>query len=202
MKLLFDLFPVILFFIAFKYAETTPDVAASWVTGLLGVPVADPKLAPILLATIVVIAATVVQIAWVWLRHGKVSKILWVSLVLVVVFGSLTLIFQNEAFIKWKLTILDWVFAVSMIFSTLVLKKNAIRAMIGEQLNLPDAIWSRLNYAWIAFFTMMGALNLVIAYNFSTDIWVNFKVFGSMGLMLLFMIAQGALLWKYLEEDK
>ncbi len=202
MKLLFDLFPVILFFIAFKYAETTPEVAASWVTGLLGVPVADPKLAPILLATIVVIAATVIQIAWVWFRHGKVDKMLWVSLVLVVVFGSLTLIFQNEAFIKWKLTILDWVFAVSMIFSTLVLKKNAIRAMLGEQLKLPDAIWNKLNYAWIAFFTMMGALNLVIAYNFSTDTWVNFKVFGSMGLMLLFMIAQGALLWKYLEEDK
>lgn len=202
MKLLFDLFPVILFFIAFKYAETTPEVAASWVTGLLGVPVADPKLAPILLATIVVIAATVIQIAWVWLRHGKVDKMLWVSLVLVVVFGSLTLIFQNEAFIKWKLTILDWVFAVSMIFSTLVLKKNAIRAMLGEQLKLPDAVWNKLNYAWIAFFTAMGALNLVIAYNFSTDTWVNFKVFGSMGLMLLFMIAQGALLWKYLEEDK
>ncbi len=202
MKLLFDLFPVILFFIAFKYAETTPEVAASWVTGLLGVPVADPKLAPILLATVVVIAATVIQIAWVWLRHGKVDKMLWVSLVLVVVFGSLTLIFQNEAFIKWKLTILDWVFAISMIFSTLVLKKNAIRAMLGEQLKLPDAVWNKLNYAWIAFFTAMGALNLVIAYNFSTDTWVNFKVFGSMGLMLLFMIAQGALLWKYLEEDK
>jgi len=202
MKLLFDLFPVILFFIAFKYSEKNPDVAAGWVGSLLGSTAVDPKLAPILLATVVVIAATVAQIVWVWFRHGKVDKMLWVSLVLVVVFGSLTLIFQNEAFIKWKLTILDWVFAASMAFSALVLKKNAIKAMIGEQLKLPEPLWSKLNYAWIAFFTVMGSLNLYVAFNYSTDIWVNFKVFGSMGLMLVFMLAQGAVLWKYMEEDK
>lgn len=202
MKLLFDLFPVILFFIAFKYSEKNPELAAGWVGSLLGSTAIDPKLAPILLATVVVIAATVAQIVWVWFRHGKVDKMLWVSLVLVVVFGSMTLIFQNEAFIKWKLTILDWVFAVSMAFSALVLKKNAIKAMIGEQLKLPEALWTKLNYSWIAFFTAMGALNLYIAFNFSTDIWVNFKVFGSMGLMLVFMLAQGAVLWKYMEEDK
>jgi intracellular septation protein len=202
MKLLFDLFPVILFFIAFKYSEKNPEVAASWVATIIGSAVIELKLAPILLATIVVIAATVAQIAWVWFRHGKVDKMLWVSLALIVIFGSLTLIFQNEAFIKWKLTLLDWVFAISMAFSALVMKKNAIKAMLGEQLKLPETIWSRLNYAWIAFFSAMGALNLYIAFNFSTDIWVNFKLFGTMGLMLVFMLIQFALIAKYLEEEK
>jgi intracellular septation protein len=202
MKLLFDLFPVILFFVSFKYTEKSPELAASWMASLLGFVPDDVKLAPILLATFVVIAATVAQIVWVHFRHGKVDKMLWVSLVLVVFFGGLTLAFQNETFIKWKLTILDWVFAVSMGFSALVLKKNPIKAMLGEQLTLPEPIWSKLNYAWIGFFTATGALNLYIAFNFSTDVWVNFKVFGTTALMLLFMLAQGALLWKYIEEEK
>jgi intracellular septation protein len=202
MKLLFDLFPVILFFATFKYAEKSPELAASWMGSLLGFVPDDVKLAPILLATVVVIAATVAQIVWVRIRHGKVDKMLWVSLVLVVVFGGLTLAFQNEAFIKWKPTILYWVFAGSMAFSAYVLKKNAIKAMLGEQLTLPEPIWTRVNLAWIAFFLVMGVLNLIIAFNFSTDTWVNFKLFGGMGLMLVFVLGQGLLLSKYVEEDK
>src|SRR6185369_5410660 len=202
MKLLFDLFPVFLFFIAFKYSEKNPELAASWVGTLLGSAAVDIKQAPILLATVVVIAATVAQIAWVWFRHGKVDKMLWVSLVLVVVFGSLTLIFQDETFIKWKPTILYCVFAISMGFSALVMKKNAIKLMLGEQLTLPEAVWSKVNLSWIVFFIFMGFLNLFIAFNFSTDVWVNFKLFGGMGLMLLFVLGQGMLLSKYVEEDK
>ncbi len=202
MKLLFDLFPVILFFAAFKYAEKNPQLAADWMGALLGAATVDPKIAPILLATVVVIVATIVQIAWVHFRHGKVDKMLWVSLVLVVVFGGMTLAFQNEAFIKWKPTILYWVFGASMAFSGLVLKKNAIKAMLGEQLNLPEAVWERVNLAWIAFFVAMGALNLFVAFNFSTDAWVNFKLFGGMGLMFAFVLGQGMMLSKYIEEDK
>ena len=142
MKLLFDLFPVILFFATFKYAEKSPELAASWMGSLLGFVPDDIKLAPILLATVVVIAATIAQIIWVHFRHGKVDKMLWVSLVLVVVFGGMTLAFQNEAFIKWKPTILYWVFAGSMAFSAFVFKKNAIRAMLGEQLTLPEPVWA------------------------------------------------------------
>jgi intracellular septation protein len=127
---------------------------------------------------------------------------LWVSLVLVVVFGGLTLAFQNEAFIKWKPTILYWVFAGSMAFSAYVLKKNAIKAMLGEQLTLPEPVWTKVNLSWIAFFLVMGGLNLFIAFNFPTDVWVNFKLFGGMGLMLVFVIGQGMLLSKYVEEDK
>jgi intracellular septation protein len=202
MKLLFDLFPVILFFAAFKYSEKNPELAASWVSSLLGSVTVDAKIAPILLATVVVILATIAQIAWVAWRHGKVDKMLWVSLGLVVVFGGMTLIFQNESFIKWKPTILYWVFAGSMMFSAVVLKKNAIKAMLGEQLSLPEAIWGKVNWAWIGFFVTMGILNLLIAFNFPTDVWVNFKLFGGMGLMLLFVLAQGMLLSKYVEEKE
>ena len=199
MKLLFDLFPVILFFASFKYSEKNPETAAAWVASLLGSAVVDVKQAPILLATVVVIAATVAQIAWVHFRHGKVDKMLWISLALVVVFGGLTLVFQNEAFIKWKPTILYWVFSVSLGFSALVLKKNPMKTMLGEQLTLPEPVWGKVTLAWIAFFAVMGVLNLLVAFNFPTDTWVNFKLFGGMGLMLVFVIGQGLLLSKYIE---
>ena len=200
MKLLFDLFPVILFFGAFKYAEKNPETAAAWVASLLGSAVVDVKQAPILLATVVVIAATIAQIAWVHFRHGKVDKMLWISLGLVVVFGGMTLAFQNEAFIKWKPTILYWVFAISLGFSALVMKKNPMKAMLGEQLTLPEPVWGKVTLSWIAFFAVMGVLNLLVAFNFPTDTWVNFKLFGGMGLMLVFVIGQGLLLSKYIEE--
>lgn len=200
MKLLFDLFPVILFFGAFKYAEKNPETAAAWVASLLGSAVVNVKQAPILLATVVVIAATIAQIAWVHFRHGKVDKMLWISLGLVVVFGGMTLAFQNEAFIKWKPTILYWVFAISLGFSALVMKKNPMKAMLGEQLTLPEPVWGKVTLSWIAFFAVMGVLNLLVAFNFPTDTWVNFKLFGGMGLMLVFVLGQGLLLSKYIEE--
>ena len=202
MKLLFDLFPVILFFATFKYYGSNPEGAADLVGSLLGSAVLDVKQAPILLATVVVIVATMAQIAWVHFRHGKVDKMLWVSLALVTVFGGMTLIFQDETFIKWKPTILYWVFAASMIFAALVLKKNPIKAMLGEQLTLPDPVWNKVNLSWTAFFAFMGALNLIVAFNFSTDTWVNFKLFGGMGLMLLFVLGQGLMLSKYIEDKE
>ncbi|WP_412480631.1 septation protein A [Azonexus sp. IMCC34839] len=201
MKLLFDLFPVILFFASFKYSEKHPELAAGWIAPLLGAAV-DIKQAPILLATIVVIVATVAQIAWVHFRHGKVDKMLWVSLGLVVVFGGLTLVFQDETFIKWKPTLLYWVFAASLAFGNYVLKKNPLKAMLGEQLSLPDAAWAKVNLSWIGFFLFMGALNLFVAFNFTLDAWVNFKLFGGMGLLIVFVLLQGMMLSKYIEEDK
>lgn len=202
MKLLFDLFPVILFFASFKYAENHRETAAGWLQGLLGATPVDLQQAPILLATMVVIAATVAQIVWVRLRHGRVDKMLWVSLVLVVVFGSLTLIFQNEAFIKWKPTILYWVFAGSMAVSLWVMRKNPLKAILGEQLTLPEPVWLKLNLSWMGFFVTMGLINLFVAFSgiFSTDAWVNFKLFGGMGLLLVFVLAQGMLLSKYVED--
>ena len=208
MKLLFDLFPVILFFISFKYAEQHREAAAGLVGTLLGSAAISLQQAPILLSTVVVIAATVAQIAWVHFRHGKVDKMLWVSLVLVVVFGGLTLLFQDEAFIKWKPTLLYWVFAGSMAFAVFILGKNPLKGMLGEQLQLPEPVWRKLNLAWITFFLAMGGLNLLIAFHnpwcvgeeACTAQWVNFKLFGGMGFTLAFVLVQGLMLSKYIEE--
>jgi intracellular septation protein len=198
MKFLFDLFPVILFFIAFKYTHQNPEQAANWASRLLGD--VDPTQAPILLATIVVMLATVLQIAYVWLRHGKVGKNLLLSLALVVAFGSLTLILHNETFIKWKPTVLYWVMAGSMSVATLF-KRNAMRLMLADQIELPEAVWLRLNFAWIGFFVFMGTLNLFVAYRYSTETWVDFKLFGGMGLLLLFALAQGIYLSRFIKDE-
>ena len=207
MKFLFDLFPVILFFAAFKVAGNNPQVTAAFLSqvfGLVGIAGGvDIKQAPILAATVVVILATVVQIAWVWLRHGKVDKMLWVSLTLVVFFGGMTLWFRDETFIKWKPTVLYWVFATVLLFSATILKKNLIRAMLEKEMQLPEAVWARLNLAWVGFFAFLGIANLMVAFAFglSTDVWVNFKLFGGMGLMFVFVLLQGLMLSKYLEKE-
>lgn len=200
MKFLFDLFPVILFFATFKYSEKHPDGAALWLNQLSGGDFFLPTQAPILIATVVVIVATLAQVAWVWLRHGKVDKMLWLSLGLVVVFGGLTLFFRDDSFIKWKPTLLYWAMATSIAVSSLLLKKDAMRALLGAQMELPAVVWKKLDAAWLAFFAGMGVLNLYVAFHYPTDVWVNFKLFGGIGLMLLFVIGQGLMLAKYVEE--
>jgi intracellular septation protein len=175
MKFLFDIFPVILFFAAYKFAG-------------------------IFVATAVAIGATFVQIAWVWLRHRKVEPMLWVSLVIIVVFGGATLVFRDETFIKWKPTVLYWLFGAVLIIAERIFDKNLIRAMMGAQIMLPERIWTRLNLSWVGFFAVMGVLNLYVAYHYATDDWVNFKLFGGTGLMLLFVLAQAGMLAKYVED--
>ena len=177
MKFLFDLFPVILFFIAFKVAG-------------------------IFVATAVAIVATFAQIGWVWYRHRKVDTMLWVSLVIVTVFGGATLLLQDETFIKWKPTVLYWLFAGILGGGVLFMKKNLMKSLLSEQMQLPEIAWNRMNLSWIGFFVFMGIANLAVAYNFSTDDWVTFKLFGGMGLMLVFVVIQGLLLSKYIEEKQ
>ncbi|MBN8455120.1 septation protein A [Accumulibacter sp.] len=175
MKFLFDLFPVILFFIAYKVYD-------------------------IYVATAVAIAATFAQIGWLWFRGRKIDTMLWVSLVIISVFGGMTLVLHDEDFIKWKPTVLYWAFAATLLGGSLLMKKNLIRLLLAEQMQLPEVAWEKLNWSWIAFFAFMGAANLLVAFNFSTDDWVNFKLFGGIGLMLVFVLAQGLLLSKYIEE--
>jgi intracellular septation protein len=177
MKFLFDLFPVILFFIAFKFGG-------------------------IYVATAVAIAASFVQIGWVWLRHRKVDNMMWVSLGVIVVFGGATLLLHNETFIKWKPTVLYWLFSGSLAISALLFHKNLIRSMMEKQVALPDPVWGRLLASWIAFFAVMGALNLYVAFNYSTDVWVNFKLFGGIGLMLVFIVLQALMMAKYVQEPE
>jgi intracellular septation protein len=205
MKLLFDFLPIALFFAAFKYAEAQRDWAAAFATSHLGFAVSGgvvgPAEAPVLLATVVVIVATLAQAAWLKLRGRRIDTMLWVSLGLVVVLGSATIYFHNETFIKWKPSALYWAMGLSLWLSPLLFGKNLLRVLLGEQLELPDRVWHRLNFAWVAFFALMGLLNLWVAYHYSTDTWVNFKLFGGIGLMLLFTLAQGLYLSRYLKDD-
>jgi intracellular septation protein len=206
MKFLFDLLPVILFFVAFKTTESRPQVAADLIgplLGAIGLGASIPlEQSPILLATMVVMLATAAQIAWVWLRHGRVDKMLWVSLVLVVFFGGLTIALHDPTFITWKPTVLYWLFAVVLVVSASFLKKNLIRGMLEEQMSLPEVIWLRLNLAWAVFFALLGAVNLFVARNYPIETWVNFKLFGAMGLMVVFIVGQGLFLAKYAEDKQ
>ena len=203
MKFLFDFLPIALFFGMFKYAEGHKEWAAATATEWLGFMVSGGVVgvaeAPVLLATVVVILATLAQIVWLKARGKKIDTMLWVSLGLVSVLGSATIYFHSEAFIKWKPTVLYWVMGGALLFGQLVLKKNGIKALMGAQMSLPDIIWRRVNFSWVGFFALMGFINLWVAFNFSTAAWVNFKLFGGLGLMLVFILAQGIYLNKHIQ---
>ena len=199
-KFLFDLFPIILFFAAFKIAGSDPEQANALALAL-GYQ-ADIKQIPILIATAIAIVATFLQIGWVWMRHGKVDTMLWVSLGLIVVFGGATLWLHDATFIKWKPTVLYWLFAVTLLVSDFVFNKNIISVMMKGQVKLPAPVWRRLNLSWVLFFVSMGVLNLYVAFNYSESTWVNFKLFGFMGLMLVFIVLQGIMLSKHMVEEE
>jgi len=170
-KLLFDFFPIILFFVTFKFFD-------------------DPHQG-ILAATAVVIVATSAQVAFTWLRHRKVENMHLITLALVVVLGGVTLLLNDEIFIKWKPTVVNWLFALAFLGSQFVGKRPLVERMLGSSVTLPAAIWTRLNLSWVVFFIAVGFLNLYVVYNYDTDTWVNFKLFGLMGLTLAFVVAQG-----------
>ncbi|MGH8745276.1 MAG: septation protein A [Burkholderiales bacterium] len=175
MKFLFDLFPVILFFVAFK-------------------------LQGIYVATAAAIAATFVQIGWLWLRGKRIDGMLWASFAIIVVFGGATLLLHDDVFIRWKPTVLYWLFALVLGVSERFFGRNLIRAMMHAQLQLPAPAWAKLNWSWAGFFAAMGALNLYVAFHFTRDQWVNFKLFGVTGLMLLFILAQALFLARHVEQ--
>lgn len=201
MKFLFDLFPVILFFITLKVAEKTAsaNLVLTKILSAIGFSTTvKPDLVPIMLATIAVIIASIIQIIWVKVKHGKVDKTLWLSALLVTVLGGLTLYFQNDAFIKWKPTILYWVFAVALVASEIFAKKNFIKMMMGADIGLPEKVWKTLNTSWAIFFLCLGFINLYVAFHYSTDTWATFKLFGTMGLMFVFVIGQSLWLNQFL----
>ncbi len=174
-KFLFDLFPVILFFLAFKVYD-------------------------IFIATAVAIAAAIGQIGWLWFRRRQIDKMMWSNLAIIVIFGGATLISQDETFIKWKPTVLYWLIATVLLASNLIFRKNLIQAMLEKQIMLSPIIWNKLNLSWIGFFLSMGCINLYVAFNFSVDTWVTFKLFGATALMLVFMIVQVMMLGKHLKD--
>ena len=177
MKLLIDFFPIFLFFAAFKI----------W---------------GIYIATAVAIAATVVQIGYLHFKHGKVEPMQWISLGVIVLFGGATLISHNDTFIKWKPTVLYWLMGSALLIGQLIFKKNLLKSLMGAQMDLPEDAWRLTQWSWVGFFAVMGCLNLWVAFNFDTDTWVNFKLFGGLGLMAVFVVAQALYLGKYLKADE
>lgn len=205
MKILLDFLPLILFFVSFKYADGHKEWASAFATDHLGGlgPGGSiaPDQAPVLLATVVVILATLAQVLFLKLRGRKVDLMLWVSLALVVVLGGLTIYFHSETFIKWKPSGLYWTLGLVLWVSQAMFRKNLLKGILGEQLVLPDKVWQRLNFAWVAFFGLMGLLNLWVAYSFDTSTWVDFKVFGVTSLMFVFTIGQAFYMNKYLPDE-
>ena len=205
MKILLDFLPIILFFGMFKYAEAHTDWAARFASEHFGFVVSGGVVgteeAPVLLATVVVIVATVVQIGTLLAQRKKIDMMLWITFVLVVVLGGATVWFHNATFIKWKPSVLYWAMGLAFWISQTFFRKNLLQTMMGQQLELPAPVWQRLNVAWIAFFAMMGLLNLYVAYSFSTSTWASFKAFGATGLMLVFMLAQGVYLSRHIKPE-
>ena len=205
MKLLLDFLPILLFFATFKFAEGRSEWAAQFATehfgSLVSGGVVGPAEAPVLLATVVVILGTLTQVAYLKARGQKVDMMLWVSLGLVTVLGGATIWFHSETFIKWKPSVLYWVMGLAFWISQVFFRRNLLQLLMGNQLQLPAAVWRRLSVAWVAFFALMGVLNLYVAYSFSTSTWVNFKLFGGIGLMLAFTLAQGIYLSRHIKPE-
>ncbi|HLB57128.1 MAG TPA: septation protein A [Coxiellaceae bacterium] len=166
MKLLFDYFPIICFFIAYKFFG-------------------------VYTATAVTMGACVLQNLVYWLRKKKFEKLHVITLFSVLILGGFTLFFHKAIFIQWKPSIIYWVFAAILLFSHTFSKKNLLTRMLGDKIILPEKIWAHLNLAWIIFFIFLGILNLYVVYHYSMNAWVNFKLFGTLGLTLVFTIAQG-----------
>ncbi|HKK14942.1 MAG TPA: septation protein A [Gammaproteobacteria bacterium] len=177
MKFLYDFFPILLFFVAYK------------VMGIYA-------------ATATVIVATVAQVAIFWLRHRRFEKMHLITLAIVVVFGGATLALHDPVFIKWKPTVAYWLFAVAFLGSAFVGERNLVERMLGHAISVAPPVWMRLNTAWVLFFAAMGVLNLYVAFSFDENTWVNFKLFGLMGITFGFLLAQGFYLARHMEPEE
>lgn len=204
MRLVIDFLPLLLFFGAFKLAEARPDDAAALVHGPLGFLMGEPGVhavdAPMMIATLVVIVAAVLQVSWLIARRRRIEPMLWLSLVLVLMLGGTTVWLHDASFIKWKPSLLYWSMGLVLWASQVLLHCNLLRALMGHQLQLPSKVWRRLNFTWVTFFGCMGLLNVWVAHTFSTEAWVEFKVFGAIGMLLVFALAQGVYLSRHLPE--
>jgi intracellular septation protein len=176
MKLLFDFFPIVIFFIGYK---------------LFG----------IYTATAIAMIASLFQVIFHRLKHQRYEKLHLISLGLIFILGGATLFFHNPWFIKWKPTGIYWLSSIVFICSTYIGKKPLIQKMMESNVSLPERIWRRLNFAWALYFIFMGILNLYVAYYYDTDFWVNFKLFGGAGCMLLFVFFQALYLTKHSIEQ-
>lgn len=189
MKLFFDFLPIILFFIAYKYGGGT----YSWGDHQYDIQ-------GIYMATAVMIIASIIQTGVMWFRHRRVEKSHLITLILVLILGGATLWLQNPDFIKWKPTAVNWLFALAFLGAHFFTDKSLLERLMAEHITLPTVIWSRLNTAWVIFFIGSGVANLYVAFNFDEATWVNFKLFGLLGLTLIFVVGQSIYLAKHAQE--
>lgn len=178
MKQFLDFIPLIIFFAVYQYTKD------------------------IVIATGTLVVVTAVQVALIWLRDRKVEKVHLITLGVVLVFGGLTVFLRDDTFIMWKPTIVNWLLAAALLVSHLFAGKNLIRKMLEPSMKLPEVVWTRLNTAWALFFAVTGVLNLYVAFNFSQEAWVNFKVFGLLGLTLGFAFLQILILSRHLKDEE
>jgi len=201
MKFLLDFFPVVLFFIVYKFFG---DIPPQWIEFANPLPFVniDPTESKdaIYFATLVIILATMVQNIGHWLVFKKLEKMHLISLGILLAFGTLTLALKDPLFIKWKVSIFNWVFAAVIIGSQFVGKKPLIERMMSHAIEVPKKIWTKVNFSWGVFFALVGLVNIYVAYNFSEETWVDFKLFGVLGMTIVFMIAQGVYLAKHAEN--
>ena len=201
MKFLLDFFPVVLFFIVYKFFG---DIPPQWIEPVNHLPFVsiDPKEPrdAIYFATLTIIIATIIQNIGHWLLFKKLEKMHLISLGILLAFGTLTLAFKDPLFIKWKVSIFNWIFAAVIIGSQYIGKKPLIERMMSHAIAVPKAIWNRVNFGWGLFFALVGFVNIYVAYNFSEKTWVDFKLFGVLGMTIVFMIAQGIYLAKHAQE--
>jgi intracellular septation protein len=175
MKLLVDFFPIVLFFAAYKMAD-------------------------IYMATLAAIVGAILQVGYTWFRTRKVETMHLISLVLILVFGGATWFLRDPTFIKWKPTVLNWLFAAVFLGSQFIGQQPVIQRMLNAQLELPTEVWRRLNLAWSTFFIVIGAVNIYVAYHYEESTWVNFKLFGMLGLTVLFVLLQSFYLARHLPD--
>jgi intracellular septation protein len=206
MKFFYDLFPIILFFVSYHQADA---IAANTPVGQWLDPAMPEQIAATLIATGVAIIASFIQVGGHWLKHRRTERMHLISLALITVLGSITILLQDPAFIQWKPTLINWLFAAVFLGSHLVGDKCLVQRMMSSQLTLPVEVWNRLNLAWVVFFIISGVLNLYVAFYYGLeldaktrmDIWVDFKLFGLMGLTIVFIVAQGFYLARYMQDD-
>ena len=189
MKQFIDFIPLILFFIVYKLDPRTVELAGQ-----------SFELGGIFSATAVLIASSVVVYGALFLLQRKLEKGQWLTLLACLVFGGMTLAFHSETFLKWKAPVVNWLFAAGFAATHFIGDKVLIQRIMGHAVQLPQPIWVRLNLAWIAFFVFSGCANLFVAFTFH-DIWVDFKVFGSLGMTVLFLVAQGVYLARHIHDD-
>lgn len=205
MKSLLDLFPLVVFFGGYYGAKAWPDAAASFIGVMLGLlgqsaPLPTDQLA-MATATQLAMFATIAQVAILLAARQKVDKVLWITLVIVVAMSIATLVFHDPEIIKWRSTLLDWLFGLILLAGEFLFGKNLIRAMLGGQLSLPDDIWRQVNLSWVGYFALSGVLNLFVAARFAEETWVNFNMFGGPAIMVLFMLAQGVYISKHMQDE-